>query len=158
MVPICLPLRFTNVKRFICLWDKWDTNCFCLELKMWSRSSDMSPCFLFGITAVRKVPQPAAESRLAEPMSTCKPNCHHYGHTQDEANHTVEKVAPLKKLVTLRSALRFLSHVLKKQGAFSCHLIGRKHYSTCLPSRLLTLNSVVLSHFVNKVWLFKPFL
>ena len=73
----------------------------------------MLPHFcVFQITAARREPPPAAESRLAQPDTAPKPNCDHHGHTPDEATHAVAKVVAPKKLVMLRFTLRLPNHVL----------------------------------------------
>lgn len=68
--------------------------------------------FVFGITAARREPPPAAESRLARPAAAQKPNCNRLGLTPDETTHTVAKLLALKKPVTLRFTLRLSTRVL----------------------------------------------
>lgn len=68
---------------------------------------------VFRITAARRAPPLAAESRSPRPATAQKPNCDRLGHTPDETTHTVAKVVARKKPVMLRSTLRLSTHVLK---------------------------------------------
>lgn len=83
---------------------------------------------LFRITAARREPPPAVESRLARPASAQKPNCKRLGHTPDEATHTVAEVVAQKKRVTLKFTLRLPTHVLihATRSLYSCCSIGIK--------------------------------
>lgn len=95
------------------------------------------PAFCFLLTAARREPPLAAESRPARPAAAQKPNGECLEDTPDETTHTVAKVVAQKKSVTLRFTLQFPPMSWSMQpGAFSCCFNWNK---TCWPSGVLTL-------------------